>query len=67
MVFNNTMFVATGNGGFDPANDQYGDSVLKLSLPDLAVSASLLSHNLPNTILPTSAGASCKISGPQAA
>ena len=40
MIFNNTMFVATGNGGFDPGDDQYGDSVLNLSLPDLAVSRS---------------------------
>ena len=41
VIFDDTMFVATGNGGFDPANDQYGDSVLHLSLPDLVVSQAL--------------------------
>ncbi len=40
VIFDDTMFVATGNGGFDPTMDQYGDSVLHLSLPDLAVSRS---------------------------
>ncbi len=38
VIFNESMYVATGNGGYNPKNLQYGDSVLKLSLPDLAVS-----------------------------
>lgn len=41
VIFNNSMYVALGNGGYDPANSQYGDSVLRLSLPDLAVRYSI--------------------------
>ncbi len=37
VIFNNNMYVATGNGGYDPSMNQYGDSVLRLSLPDLTV------------------------------
>ena len=44
VIFNDTMFVATGNGGFDPSIDQYGDSVLHLSLPDLAVRRPFMSY-----------------------
>jgi len=35
------MYVALGNGGYNPAISQYGDSVLRLSLPDLTVRHSI--------------------------
>ena len=38
VIFNDSMWVATGNGGYGPKNDQYGNCVLKLSLPDMVVS-----------------------------
>ena len=47
VIFNDNMYVATGNGGYDPSMNQYGDSVLRLSLPDLAVRSSLLQASGP--------------------
>lgn len=39
MIFSNSMYIATGNGGYNPLIGQYGNSVLRLSLPDLVVRA----------------------------
>ncbi|KAK9902874.1 hypothetical protein WJX75_009444 [Coccomyxa subellipsoidea] len=37
VIFNGSMYLVMGNGAFDPSRGAYGDSIIRVSLPELKV------------------------------